>query len=299
MLRHEPPFGFSRVGNGIRLKLVKAWLRNATSPPVLNHGSCAVVGNSGILRLREDGREIDAHDAVIRVNHAPPPHQSIGKRLQRFSGNKTTWRVVTSRWLEEANRDPFARLLILCDQAWVSDCQRDVFVNGSHPLRHLVSPRFYAAVREYSGQSRIPLAGLVAVAVALRSCASVDVYGMSVLAAPKLQAEMDPSNNAPSASPRESPSMLHPLAARRNRSTRARGSAGLFHRTVDGVSKRICGYYYLCRGRHVHEGIRSDRSYHLGRPGDAVFHDFAAHARTLLAWNRSGVIRLRGALTYM
>ena len=33
--------------------------------------------------------------------------------------------------------------------------------------------------------------------------------------------------------------------------------------------------------------------YHFGRPGDAAFHDFAAHAEQLLRWNESGAIRIQ------
>ena len=250
LLAHAPPFGLRY--RRVRLPTVRAFLRNATLPLRRHFGSCAVVGNSGLLRLREDGREIDAHDAVFRVGHAPPPHQRDGRKLRKYSGNRTTWRLVTTRWRDEAVRDPTARLIVVCDRPWVYDCQRDVLVNGSNPLVHLLNPRFYEAVRNVSGGSRIPLVGLVAAAVALRSCESVDVYGLSVIAARPDALALSPQ-------------------------------------------RRVCGYYYLCRGRHVHEGIRTDRSYHLGRPGDAGYHDFAAHARTLLEWNRSGVLRLRGA----
>ncbi|CAI7884287.1 unnamed protein product, partial [Closterium sp. NIES-54] len=33
--------------------------------------TCALVGNSGALLLREDGEEIDKHDMVLRFNTAP------------------------------------------------------------------------------------------------------------------------------------------------------------------------------------------------------------------------------------
>jgi len=39
-------------------------------------------------------------------------------------------------------------------------------------------------------------------------------------------------------------------------------------------------------------GLTSDAAYH-SRSGDSAVHDFAAHARTLREWNRSGIIRMR------
>lgn len=93
LLQERPPFGYQ----GSEVKSVRARQRNATVPAVQRFGSCAVVGNSGTLLQRELGAEIDAHDAVIRVNHAPVAHSAAGRRYARWAGTKTTWRVVTSQ----------------------------------------------------------------------------------------------------------------------------------------------------------------------------------------------------------
>jgi hypothetical protein len=93
LLQARPPFGYQ----GSEVKAVRARQRNATVPAVQRFGSCAVVGNSGTLLQRELGAEIDAHDAVIRVNHAPVAHSAAGRRYSRWAGTKTTWRVVTSQ----------------------------------------------------------------------------------------------------------------------------------------------------------------------------------------------------------
>ena len=107
----------------------------------------------------------------------------------------------------------------------------------------------------------------------------------------------------------------HPEAARPRTATLAATQRSCEHVDVYGVShigglasprdhrrapppsagtKRACGYYYTAdplSGRCAsHE--TNDR-YHFGRPGDAAFHDFAAHAEQLLRWNETGAIRIQ------
>ena len=52
---------------------------------------------------------------------------------------------------------------------------------------HNINPRFYEAVRKQADARKhaIPLSGVVAVAAALRSCAAVDVYGLSTMSTPR------------------------------------------------------------------------------------------------------------------
>ena len=47
----------------------------------------------------------------------------------------------------------------------------------------MINPRFYEMVRRQTDKRKnaIPLTGVVAVAVAMRSCDSVDVYGLSTM----------------------------------------------------------------------------------------------------------------------
>ena len=56
--------------------------------------TCAVVGNSQRLLLDANGKEIDGHSAVIRMNNAP----TVG--FDRFVGNKTTMRTLNSIWTQ-------------------------------------------------------------------------------------------------------------------------------------------------------------------------------------------------------
>jgi len=50
-------------------------------------GSCAVVGNGGGLKLKQQGGEIDAHNVVIRFNGGPV----VG--FEKYVGRRTTWRL--------------------------------------------------------------------------------------------------------------------------------------------------------------------------------------------------------------
>ena len=58
-------------------------------------GSCAVVGSGGSLWRSGLGKEIDAHDVVLRLNNAP----TIG--YERFVGSRTTHRLINNQWTRE------------------------------------------------------------------------------------------------------------------------------------------------------------------------------------------------------
>ncbi len=54
--------------------------------------SCAVVGNSGYLKLAQFGAAIDSHDVVVRLNQSPT------KAFARWVGSKTSIRILNSLW---------------------------------------------------------------------------------------------------------------------------------------------------------------------------------------------------------
>ena len=73
-----------------------AALPTATPPPQIHSFErCALVGNAQRMLLRESGREIDAHDVVLRLNNAP----TIG--YERFVGSRTTHRLINNQWTRE------------------------------------------------------------------------------------------------------------------------------------------------------------------------------------------------------
>jgi hypothetical protein len=274
LMRHAPPFGF-KFGHGSKafpLERLLGFQRNATTPARRKFSSCAVVGNSGTLRLRELGEEIDRHEAVLRINHAPAPHSAAGQKLVQYSGTRTTWRVVTSRWFDEERRDPAQRLLVLCDRPFVYSCQNLLFENGPKALAHNINPRFYARVREFMGASKIPLAGLVTTAIAMASCERVDTYGLSTMA------HTDAGSHAP-----------HVCGYYYSTTWASAAPAAAGQKGRGGGSGKGQGKLAWLRGP---AGLRTDAEYH-SRPGDAEFHDFGAHARALLAWNESGALRIR------
>ena len=56
----------------------------------MHQGRCAVVGNSGVLMNTTFGKDIDAHEIVIRLN-AAPTHGYV-----QHVGLKTTARVLNN-----------------------------------------------------------------------------------------------------------------------------------------------------------------------------------------------------------
>ena len=290
LMQHEPPYGYKF--QKMNVKGVSERQANATLPPFQRFTTCAVVGNSGTLKLASLGAEIDGHDAVFRVNHAPPPHTPEGQKYVGIAGTRTTWRVVTSRWFDEEKRDPAQRLLVLCDRPFLYSCQNILFEKGPKPLAHNVNPRFYAAVQKHAGYSKIPLAGLVTAAIALKACDRVSLYGLSTMQTPDaaggggagaFSGSRGSGSRGRGGRGRGSGRGGSSSSGRGN----ARGGGGAGGGGGGGV--RVCGYYFACRGA---PGLQSDAAYH-SRPGDAEFHDFQAHANTLLGWNASGALTIR------
>ena len=91
---------FYSAQNHEKLRDKKDPFRNDSLPllpatsPTLRYSTCAVVGSSGVMISSGLGKQIDAHDAVVRLNQAPC-HQS---RYQPDVGARTTLRILNKRW---------------------------------------------------------------------------------------------------------------------------------------------------------------------------------------------------------
>jgi len=100
----DPPYGFRPMCRGEGAAASLAMLRELRDPATCHYKTCALVGASGTLLGARMGREIDSHEAVIRVNFAPDgpmaqrakhaPH-SHGPTWLSDIGARTTWRVLT------------------------------------------------------------------------------------------------------------------------------------------------------------------------------------------------------------
>ncbi|KAI8489907.1 hypothetical protein Bbelb_322680 [Branchiostoma belcheri] len=71
---------------------------SVTRTPVGHYRTCAVVGNSGILRDSGCGDDIDRNDFVIRVNGAPL------KTFEQDVGEKTNMTIINRRALDQIDR---------------------------------------------------------------------------------------------------------------------------------------------------------------------------------------------------
>ena len=78
-------------------------LRGLANPTVCQYRTCAIVGSGGSVLGARQGKEIDSHDAVIRLNLAPDargataartaPHRHLQTWIDDI-GQRTTWRVM-------------------------------------------------------------------------------------------------------------------------------------------------------------------------------------------------------------
>jgi hypothetical protein len=177
----------------------------------LRFDSCAVVGNSGGILSRPCGSEIDAHDAVWRINGAPV------RGYELFVGSKETVRVLNAahptylhqlprRMPPHWGKPPTDGTPVLIVADATSAEAADHFIrarqryaaaasaspSAQQPLARLVLKdhsvlHYYLALhadrrRAHRGQWRAdyPSTGLLAVLLATLSCKSVEMYGFSL-----------------------------------------------------------------------------------------------------------------------
>ena len=170
LMEHRPPFGFKF--QTFKISQIENFRKNASSWEPGRYTNCAVVGNSGILKIQNHGTDIDSNDAVFRVNHSPV------KMFSAFVGSKTTYHVSSSHWIRELRLHPHRNFLVVCDRPFVYSCQNVMFREVRQNVQ-LVNPIFYKNVSHFTGRSKIPLTGIVAVFIALSMCQSVHLFGFS------------------------------------------------------------------------------------------------------------------------
>lgn len=77
LCERNPPYGFRPLCRSASAVEDLAMLRQLRDPARCFYRSCAVVGASGNLLGARLGQQIDAHDAVIRINLAPDARQTL------------------------------------------------------------------------------------------------------------------------------------------------------------------------------------------------------------------------------
>ena len=176
-------------------------MKRATAASMLpqTSRSCALVGNSGMLRGSHHGALIDGHETIVRLNFAP----AVGRHVVDV-GRRTTIRLLTHfpwRTLRSGNYPSLKaaqQLILWCQNVWLGVCQRDVLNPPSGRRRHaangtmgaapvwVLNPvliqhllRLYAHVTHYERRlnPRAPSTGLVGLALALSACEQVSVFG--------------------------------------------------------------------------------------------------------------------------
>ncbi len=137
-------------------------------------GTCAVVGNSGNLLQKGHGKDIDAHDTVIRFNGAPTVH------YEEDVGSKTTIRIqnVDNLGFHEHND----KYLI-----FTARNKRDLqkFVNHrkrySRRKQFAFNSEFWCHIWDWVSHRKLkPSTGLAGIILALRTCDHpINLYGFS------------------------------------------------------------------------------------------------------------------------
>ncbi|XP_077349498.1 CMP-N-acetylneuraminate-beta-galactosamide-alpha-2,3-sialyltransferase 1 [Lithobates pipiens] len=148
--------------------------------------TCAVVGNSGNLKEADYGPDIDSHNFVFRMNHAPTA------KFEKDVGNKTTHHFVYPESVRDLSENvsmiliPFKTL----DLQWVVSALTTGTINFTYaPVPRKIkvtkdkilvyNPEFmkYVYDRWLMNHGRYPSTGILSVIFALHICDKVDLYG--------------------------------------------------------------------------------------------------------------------------
>uniref|UniRef100_A0A7S0NWS0 Uncharacterized protein n=1 Tax=Calcidiscus leptoporus TaxID=127549 RepID=A0A7S0NWS0_9EUKA len=221
----------------------------------MSYGACAVVGSGGTLRNAHHGREIDAHDAVIRFNLAPTGGEwleAVGSRstFRLFNGqSRSRHTLVRANTSHELLYCPFDKWLGKCILSAVSfrtsTTSTRVGVGASRPLPWLmVNPVLIwqaAQLQHAHGGRHVRMVstGLLGVVLALAMCETVSLYGF--------------------------------------------GNQSAAAALATGVSASTCGHYWECS--------RNQSRYFGGKAG---YHDWKAQWRVVQHFVDAGAVRFVG-----
>eukprot|EP00898_Chlorokybus_atmophyticus_P000540 jgi/Chlat1/1487/Chrsp12S02025 len=150
-------------------------------PYLADWSTCAVVGSGGEMKVRQYGKEIDAHTAVIRFNDAP-----AGGEHAKAVGSKTTLRVQNIEYC--GFRQGKKEILVHYTLPRRGMCKRalelsNLFLDYEFGyFRRVLGRRGSSKMglsKEPNGGERKLSAGFMGVALAVHLCGSVDIYGFS------------------------------------------------------------------------------------------------------------------------
>jgi len=134
-LRSKPP-----GTRGLTFRITKH-LYDALPPrdPSWRYKTCAVVGNGGALLTSRHGKDIDAHDAVLRMNNAP-----VGGRFTDYVGSKTTFNMINFHWAREiTQRTPVV--------------ETDAFLVMYESVLHTLRNQLYPKLLRMQAQGQLPV----------------------------------------------------------------------------------------------------------------------------------------------
>ena len=160
------------------LEVLNAVLPESDEVGALQLGSCAVVGNSGVLLNSSLGEEIDAHDSVIRFNAAPT------KKFEQDVGRKTTIRIQNVDHLGYHEHQDGHKVFSFRN---AKDLKKFVkhkrkYVRSGDKMQYAFNPEFWCHVWDFVAHRKLkPTTGLAGVVLALHGCSrgKVDLYGFA------------------------------------------------------------------------------------------------------------------------
>lgn len=185
--------GLQRSGDDQTLEEVMSDMFQVISPPTVDFRpltsrcrSCAVVGNSGNLQRSGNGKLIDSHGSVIRMNKA------VTRGFEKDVGNRTTHHFMYPESAVDIDRGVSLVLLPfkLRDLEWVTSALSTGEVKMTYMRVKdrvkadkdkvlVVNPVFFKYAHEHwtERHGRYPSTGMLAIIFALHTCDQVSVFG--------------------------------------------------------------------------------------------------------------------------